>query len=206
VAREVLDAFPLRCEGDVVDVADLRQFLPDEFAAAVAVEEDGDGLRFGQFGDCVGDVRPLDGDGVLDAVPEQREHVGASLDDDDGVGVDDAGAGREALVFGDVLDANGLSDFLDEVTAGADRIVESLAEQRLRALDDFAALCGADVLDFSDLDGRATGTDAVDGLQCRPEDGRLDLVEACRDGDAPERLAVLGVDFDVDAADFRGVL
>src|SRR5207247_1911405 len=66
------------------------------------------------------------------------------------------------------------------------------------ALDDLVALRDADVLDFLHLDRRLAGADAVDRLECRGQDRRLDLVQRGRDVDeslGPSLLA-LHVHFD----------
>jgi len=82
------------------------------FAAAVAVEERGDGAVGGEVGDRVGDVGPLDGDCVLDATFEQGQHVRAPFDDDDGVGVADARAGGKPFIVDDSFDTGGLADLV----------------------------------------------------------------------------------------------
>jgi len=127
-------------------------------------------------------------------------------DDDDRVRILDPRPCRESFVFGDVLDADGLSDLLDEVAAGPHRVLEGAPEKRFRALDDLPPFGRPNVLDLPDLDGRSTRSDPVYGFKRRREDGGLDLIEARRDRDPAERLAVLRIDLDVDPADFRGVL
>jgi hypothetical protein len=206
VTREVLDRPSLGGEGDVVHVPDLYEFAEDQLSAAVAVEEGRHVALLGERGDGVGDVRPLHGDGVLDAVAEQRQHVGAALDDDDGVGAVHVRTGREPRVLGDILDADRLADLLEEFVGGHHAVVERLAEQLLGAVDDLAPLGGAHVLDGRHLDAGPAGADAGDRLEGGREDGRLDLVEAAGDGDLAEGLSVLAVYLHVDASDFRGLL
>jgi len=83
----------------------------------------------------------------FDAVLEQGEDVGPTLDDDDRVAVRHWGR-RESLVLGDVFDADLLAHLREDLVGGHDRIVEPRPEQFLRAVDDFFSLRCAHVLDL----------------------------------------------------------
>ena len=205
LAREVLDALAGGRDRDVVDVADLGQLLQDQVAAAVAVKEGGGRSMTGEFGHGVGDVGALDRHDVLDAVAEQGEDVGTTLDDDDRIALGDPRPGGEPLVGRDVAGAGALANRVDDLGRTHRALLER-AEQRLRALDHRPAFRGSNVLDPLDRDRRATRPDAFDGFERCTEDRGLDLVEPARDRDTAERLAVLGVDADVDPADLRGLL
>ena len=175
VTREVFDGLARRCVGDEVHIAHLGQFLEDEVTAAVAVQKRGHRSLGGQPGDGVGDVRPLDGDGVFDTVFEQPKHVRPPLDDDDGVAIGNAWPGRIALVLRDVLDAGAPADLLDHLFGGLDGLVER-RQQVFGALDQRTPLCLPNVFEFCHFDGRSAGTDPFDSFEGGGENRRLDAV------------------------------
>jgi hypothetical protein len=204
-AVQVLHAVAGGRERDVVDAPDLGEFLEDEVAAPVAVEQHRRRALRGESCHRVRDVRPLDRDGVFDAEAQQPADVRATLDDDDGVAVGHSRARRHALELGDVLDAGLLAHRLDEVLAGHRRVLE-VGQQVRRPVDEFATLRCACVLDGRHCAVCSTRADAFDRFEGGSQDRRLDPVEAAPDGDRPERAAVLRLDVDVYPADLRGFL
>ena len=194
--------------GDEVDLGDLEELPEDELPSPVTVDEGGGDPLAGKLLDRLGDVRALDGDGVLYAGLEEVEDIGPALDDDDGLGVLDVGSGGAPVlsVGGDLLDLDALPDAVGEVEAGSLGLPDELVEKFLGTLDDLLPLGHADVLDPQDVDGGLAGSDTVDGLQSGGEDDGLHLVQAGGHVDDTLGFPAFGGDLDLDPADPAGFL
>ena len=159
-----------------------------------------------QLGYELRDICSLHGDGVLDAVLEEVQHVGTALDDQDGVRVEHVRSGGQVLDEGDFLDAHCLLDGVGNLLALRDCVVEHLGQDVLRAVDDLLPLGRAHIFDLRDGDLGDAGAYAVDGLQRGGQDGGLHLVQAAGDQDVAARLAVLGSDVNLDSPDAARLL
>src|SRR6266571_2907643 len=206
--RELLDLLAAWRARDEVDFRDLQQLLQDEVAAAVSVDEGREGAFFRELLDRLRDVRPFDRDRVLDPRAQQVQDVLTALDDDDRIAVRDVRPGGQALgpERDDLGHLDAHLDLVQEVGAGRLRLLDHLAQERPRAFDDLVAFRHADVLDLVDADRGFARPDAVDRLERRRQDRRLDLVERGRDEDRPLAPPFLALHVDLDAADASALL
>jgi len=124
------------------------------------------------------------------------------------IAVGDVRPRREALRTEghDLGHLDALTHFVEQVRTGGLRLLDHRGEQRPGALDDLVALRHADVLDFLHLDRRLAGADAVDRLECRGQDRRLDLVQRGRDVDESLGPSLLALHVDFDASDAAAFL
>ena len=205
---ELLDLVGTGCAGNVVDVGGLEELPEDELSSPVAVHEGGGDPLLGEVLHGLGDVGSLDGDGVLDACPEEVEDIGPALDDDDRFGILHIGSGGAALlsVGGDLLDLQGFPDVLSEVGTASLGLVHEDAEELLGTLCNLLPLGDADILDADDFDGCLAGTDAVDGLEGGRDDSGLHLVERGGHVENTLGLSSLGDDLHLDPANPSGFL
>src|SRR6058998_946974 len=180
---ELFDFLAPRGAGDEVDLCHLEEFLQDQVATAVPIDECGERPLFRELLDRLRDVRPFDRDRVLDPRPEEVQDILAPLDDDDRVAVGDVRSGGKPLgpERHDLRHLHALAYLVEEVRPGGLRLLDHGREQGAGSLDDLVPLGHAGVLDLVDLDCGLARADAVDRLEGRRQDRGLDLVQRGRD-------------------------
>ncbi len=179
LGREFLDLVCTGRTGDEIDLGCLEEFSENELSSSVTVCECGGDPLSGKVLDCLGDVGSLDSDTVLDTCPEQVENIRSALDNDNRFRILDSGScGAPVLsVGGDLFDLDRLPDVLSKVRGCSFGLCDEFVEKLFCTLDDLLPLCDTDIFDTEHADGCFAGSDAVDGLECRCENDRLDLIE-----------------------------
>src|SRR2546428_11202525 len=169
---ELLDFLASRGAGDEVDLGHLEQFLQDQVSAAVAIDEGGERSFFRELLNRLRDVRPFDGDGILDPRSKQVQDVLAPFDDDDRVAIGNVRPGGKPSgpERYDLRHLHALAHLVEEVRPGGLRLLDHGREQGAGSLDDFVALRPAGVLDLVDLDRGLAWADPVDRLEGRRQD------------------------------------